>query len=57
MIGRIVSHFEIIEKIGEGGNGVVWKARDLDLPRFAALKFLSAHLRREALFLRRFGTS
>ena len=54
MTGRNISHYKILEKIGEGGMGVVYKAEDTKLDRTVALKFLAAHLLTDAESRKRF---
>src|SRR5690349_16496458 len=54
LIGKTIAHYEVLDRVGGGGMGVVYRAKDVELQRFAAIKFLPAELTRDEEALARF---
>jgi serine/threonine protein kinase len=55
LLGRTISHYRVVETIGDGGMGIIYKAEDISLHRFVALKFLPTHLERTSKCWNDFG--
>ena len=56
MVGKTLAHYQVLEKLGEGGMGIVWKALDQHLDRFVALKVLPQKATNDNVRTQRFSS-